>query len=329
MMDNLNFTTKIKNFFDIVTDVKITGLYAFYLYKNNEIIKRVPYKECHSYEFKNLQPGNYTVKVFYKTDEEIISKTSKVLYVRNKSATTIRHTNFILDKPNFDLLWISTILKDAYNIEHYLGDKSDNDTFNDLDSISFPSAIKAGSKILTCDSSKIHDNDYHYISLSQSSDNVLNEYLSRKSVVQLQQLSRRLYLVGLEKGAHYIWINMRRNSSCSISYKTIVGQNFRLGLGGIGTIIHPNATIGDNVKIAQHVTIGFSGGNSTLEGPVIGNNVYIAPGALCLGGKIGSNVVVAANAVVLDEIPDNCVVAGVPAKVISTNIDKYKNFLKK
>ena len=55
--------------------------------------------------------------------------------------------------------------------------------------------------------------------------------------------------------------------------------------------------------------------------PTIGNNVIIGAGAKIMGDvKIGNNVTIGANAVVTHDVPDNCVVGGVPAKII-----KYKN----
>jgi serine O-acetyltransferase len=59
--------------------------------------------------------------------------------------------------------------------------------------------------------------------------------------------------------------------------------------------------------------------------PVIGDNVYIAAGSRVLGGiKIGNDVIIGANAVVIKDVPDNCIVAGIPAKVISKKIEKFK-----
>ena len=56
--------------------------------------------------------------------------------------------------------------------------------------------------------------------------------------------------------------------------------------------------------------------------PVIGNDVYIATGAKILGPiTIGNNSVVGANAVVIHNVPENTVVAGLPAKVIESNIN--------
>lgn len=78
--------------------------------------------------------------------------------------------------------------------------------------------------------------------------------------------------------------------------------------------------IGENCIIGTNVTIG---GRSYIEKvPVIGNNVYIGTGAKILGDVvIGNNCVIGANAVVVKHVPDNCVVAGVPASIIKENID--------
>jgi serine O-acetyltransferase len=52
--------------------------------------------------------------------------------------------------------------------------------------------------------------------------------------------------------------------------------------------------------------------------PILGDNVYIGPGAKIIGGiKIGNNVAIGANCVVTKNIPDNSVVVGIPGRVIS------------
>ena len=74
--------------------------------------------------------------------------------------------------------------------------------------------------------------------------------------------------------------------------------------------------IGNNVTIYQNVTIG----QKEAKYPIIGNNVIIYAGAKIIGDvHIGNNVIIGANAVVIRDVPDNCVVAGVPAKVIKKN----------
>ena len=101
-----------------------------------------------------------------------------------------------------------------------------------------------------------------------------------------------------------------------IPYHAKIGKGSSFGYGGIGVVVHSESIIGDNCTICQQVTIG--GGNSKYPGvPVIGNNVYIAKGSIVMGGiTIGNNVTIGANAVVTKPVPDNAIVAGVPAKIL-------------
>ncbi len=72
--------------------------------------------------------------------------------------------------------------------------------------------------------------------------------------------------------------------------------------------------LGSNCWINQQVTIGTKDNNGY---PHIGDNVIITSGAKVLGNiKIGNNVTIGANAVVIKDVPDNCVVGGVPAHII-------------
>jgi serine O-acetyltransferase len=89
--------------------------------------------------------------------------------------------------------------------------------------------------------------------------------------------------------------------------------------GGIGVVIHARAVVGRNCIIGQGVTIG--GKSGWYEVPVIGDNVEISAGARIIGPiRIGNNVIIGANAVVVKDVPDNCVVAGVPARIIENNM---------
>lgn len=76
--------------------------------------------------------------------------------------------------------------------------------------------------------------------------------------------------------------------------------------------------IGKNCNISQGVTIGPTKRGSRRGCPTIGDNVFIGPGALVIGGiKIGRNVAIGGNAVVNKDIPDNAVVVGNPGVIVS------------
>lgn len=84
-------------------------------------------------------------------------------------------------------------------------------------------------------------------------------------------------------------------------------------------VINGNAKIGKNCTIYQGVTIGGVRGPKGGV-PIIGDNVVIFAGAKIIGKvKVGNNVVIGAGAVVVNDIPDNSVAVGVPAKVSSCN----------
>ena len=86
---------------------------------------------------------------------------------------------------------------------------------------------------------------------------------------------------------------------------------------GMGVVIGETAEIGDNCTIYQGVTLGGTGKDVGKRHPTLGNNVMVGAGAKVLGPfTIGDNTKIAANAVVLDEIPDNCTAVGIPAKVV-------------
>ena len=93
----------------------------------------------------------------------------------------------------------------------------------------------------------------------------------------------------------------------------------------IGIIIHPDTVIEDNVKIYQNVTIGrgdiFNDEPADdFKGFIIKKGAILCAGSkvLCTHGKriIGEGSVVGANSVVTEDVPDNAIVAGIPAKVI-------------
>lgn len=91
-----------------------------------------------------------------------------------------------------------------------------------------------------------------------------------------------------------------------------------LSIAHVGTIvINGKVRIGENCRIHVCVNIGASAQNSHAV-PVIGDNCYIGPGAKLYGDiQLGNNVAIGANAVVNKSFEGNCILAGIPAKVIS------------
>lgn len=133
--------------------------------------------------------------------------------------------------------------------------------------------------------------------------------------ISMYRLSNKLYKRGFLKTSKllnkigFLIFNSHLPGSASI------GKDTKAAYGGIGMVIHSNAIIGERVILGQGITIGRQLDPSGI--PKIGNDVYISAGARILGDiTIGNNVIVGANSVVIKDVPDNCIVAGIPAKVI-------------
>jgi len=93
-----------------------------------------------------------------------------------------------------------------------------------------------------------------------------------------------------------------------------VGRNFIIDHFG-GIVISGYTKFGDNCRIRNGVVVGLRQVEDK-RAPVIGNNVDIGSGAKLLGPiRIGDNVLIGANAVVVTDVPDNSIAVGVPAVV--------------
>jgi serine O-acetyltransferase len=83
-----------------------------------------------------------------------------------------------------------------------------------------------------------------------------------------------------------------------------------------GVVIGPHVVAGEGLILQQGVTIGGDGGpeGGCDSSPRIGDNVSIGPGARIFGRvEVGSNTLIGANAVVIKDVPSECVAVGVPA----------------
>lgn len=104
----------------------------------------------------------------------------------------------------------------------------------------------------------------------------------------------------------------------SIPPSTEIGSGFYIGHFG-GIVVSARAVIGRNCNISQGVTIGRANRGRNKGYPVLGDNVYIGPGAVVAGNvRVGNNVAIGANCVVTRDVPDNAVVVGIPGRVISS-----------
>lgn len=140
------------------------------------------------------------------------------------------------------------------------------------------------------------------------------------TAIKFYRIAHKLYLMHIPLLPKFLYRLIYFVNNCHLHYSTEVGRGTTLAYGGIGVVIIKNAIIGENCVIESNVTIG--GRNNNPDVPVIGDNVFIGTGARILGDvHIGNNVIIGANAVVLHDVPDNCSVAGVPAKILHENIN--------
>lgn len=146
----------------------------------------------------------------------------------------------------------------------------------------------------------------------------------------LFRISRALYLIDIpifkilfRIVAFFIYKFSEIFLGVALSPGINIGPGLYIGHTGL-VRIHPEVKIGKNLSIGSGTTIGTKGvGNKGA--PELGDNVYIGLGAKILGKiKIGNNVRIGANAVVVTDIPDNATAVGIPARVVKINNQKIK-----
>ncbi|MBQ8327725.1 MAG: serine O-acetyltransferase [Lachnospiraceae bacterium] len=143
-------------------------------------------------------------------------------------------------------------------------------------------------------------------------------YPSFKVMIRYR-LAHKLY-----KKGHYFWarwISQRaaRKTGIEIHPGATIGEGLFIDHGN-GVIIGETTIIGNNVTLYQGVTLGGTGKEHGKRHPTIGNNVMISAGAKVLGSfTIGDNSKIGAGSVVLEEVPPNSTVVGVPGRVVRRN----------
>ncbi len=125
------------------------------------------------------------------------------------------------------------------------------------------------------------------------------------------------------------WISQRcvRRTNIEIHPDATIGKRLFID-HGTGVVIGETTEIGDDCTIYQGVTLGGTGKDKGKRHPTLGDRVMVGSGAKVLGPiHIGNDVRIAAGAVVLSDIPDNCTAVGVPARVVRCNGEKVQQDL--
>lgn len=116
--------------------------------------------------------------------------------------------------------------------------------------------------------------------------------------------------------ARWVSQHARRKTGIEIHPGAKIGRRLVID-HGMGIVIGETAEVGDDCLLYQGVTLGGTGKDKGKRHPTIGNNVMVSSGAKVLGPfKVGDNSRIGANAVVLNEVPENCTAVGVPAQIV-------------
>ena len=165
--------------------------------------------------------------------------------------------------------------------------------------------------------------DVNFVSKKQQ--NLLKRYLFEAGVKYTfwLRVTRYFFLKGNKAVvpfllARFILKHYGYKYSFDISYRAQIGGG--LQIAHYGYIIVPSMTaMGEYCRLRPGVVIGTKFTGKESQGVIIGDGVEFGVGSKVLGDvTIGDNVIIGANAVVLENVPDNCIVAGVPAKIIRT-----------
>jgi len=151
--------------------------------------------------------------------------------------------------------------------------------------------------------------------------------------VFFHQISNFFYKAGFDLIARIISQTIRFFTGIEIHPGAKIGKNLFID-HGMGVVIGETSEIGDNVTIYHNVTLGGSSPSIDSERqrhekrhPTIGHDVVIGSGAQIIGPiKVGNNARIAANAVVVKDVPENAVMVGIPAKNVSENSSLENDF---
>ena len=135
-------------------------------------------------------------------------------------------------------------------------------------------------------------------------------------VMMHYRIAHKLYTQG-----HYFlarWVSQRavRKTGIEIHPGATIGKGLFIDHGS-GVIIGETAELGDNITLYQGVTLGGTGKEQGKRHPTLEDNVMVSAGAKVIGSfTIGKNSKIGAGSVVIEEVPPNCTVVGVPGRIV-------------
>ena len=141
----------------------------------------------------------------------------------------------------------------------------------------------------------------------------------------MYRVAHKLQLKGHTYSARLISQSAKFLTGIEIHPGATIGKGLFIDHGS-GVVIGETTIIGDNCTIYQGVTLGGTGKETGKRHPTLGNNVMVGSGAKLLGSfTVGDNSKIAAGAVVLGDVPENCTAVGVPAKIVVRSGVKVKD----
>ncbi len=140
--------------------------------------------------------------------------------------------------------------------------------------------------------------------------------------LMLYRVSHALHEKGYYFPARFISQGAKFLTGIEIHPGATIGKGLFIDHGS-GVVIGETAIVGDNCTLYQGVTLGGTGKDTGKRHPTLGNNVLVGAGAKLLGNfTIGDGAKIAAGAVVLQNVPENCTAVGIPARVVRRGGEK-------
>lgn len=176
--------------------------------------------------------------------------------------------------------------------------------------------MKMLKEILSADAHRLYPSDAPIVLKLRRRLSLYFRFIYFLRVSELCCKSNCAFIKLMGKFSNKIYSYYARKLGMSVTHCTEIGRGI-LFEHRFGTVIASSAKIGDGCTIFQNVTIGRTYGKNS-GAPKIGNRCILFAGAKIIGSiTLGDDVIVGAGAVVINDVPSGCVVAGCPAKIVS------------